>query len=123
MRSKEAIAWVTRSMVISSVPKAFLKSGAYPAMPRSRCTTASCEGIAISTGFTMGPFAWSSKSAARPSQNCSLAKRRLMTVGLLRVPCWCPTPSEVACGSVNPWNGMWQEAQEIVPSFESRGSK
>src|SRR5579875_2394401 len=52
-------------------------------MPRSRWTTASCEGIAISTGFTMGPFAWSSRSAARPSQNCSLAKRRLMTVGLL----------------------------------------
>jgi hypothetical protein len=112
----------TLSALMPGLPKAAWNSGAYPwifstleIIPSSVCP--------ISIGFWIGPSAWSSRSAARPSQNCSLLNRRLITVGALRAPAWCPRPSEVGRPSEKPFSGAWQVAQEIVPSLLSLESK
>src|SRR5690606_1455255 len=74
-------------------------------------------------GLVSGPCACSSRSLARPSQNCACENSRLITVGLLRAPSWKPTPGEVRSGSAKPWYGLWQLAHEIERSFDRRASK
>src|SRR5262249_29047201 len=122
VRSKHAIACATRSIVISSLPKAFANSGLYPTIVFSRPTTASCV-LPISIGFAIGPFACSSSDPARPSQNCAREYTRLITVGALRPP-FCPRiPVETGDPSVKPCSGAWHEAQLTVSSAERRLSK
>src|SRR5215217_979346 len=96
------------------------KAVTYSGIPRSFVTTASGEGMAISTGFRMGSFAWSSSVEARPSQNCEALKSALSTVGLLRMPFWPFTPSDTGLPSEKPLFGSWHVAQDVLSSNDSR---
>ena len=80
-------------------------------------------GIAISAGFCIGPSAWSSSDAARPSQNWAALKTRLITVGACRFPFFPPTPVENWFGSAKPFSGTWHDAHESVLSGDRRRSK
>ena len=54
---------------MSSVPHAGLTNATSFGSAGSRFTTTACA-VAISTGFSIGPFACSSRLVAPPSQNC-----------------------------------------------------
>src|SRR3954468_15504100 len=69
VRSNEAMDLTTRSMVTWSVPQACLNNATYFGSACRRCTTSAWV-VAISTGFSIGPLACSSRLGARPSQNC-----------------------------------------------------
>jgi hypothetical protein len=85
--------------------------------------TAAASGIAISTGFRIGPFACSSTSFARPSQNCATWPAALYTVGELRPPRCFLWPGEVASLSTPYFARSWQELQETSWPSERRFSK
>ena len=79
--------------------------------------------LPISIGFWIGPLAWSSSEGERPSQNCSGRQAALLTGGDLRPPIWPAMPLLVGPWSDQPMAGLWQVAQEMVLSLESRVSK
>src|ERR1700761_3458464 len=106
-----------------SRPKTVLNAATYSGMVFSLATTSAPDFWPISTGLRIGHLAWSSRVAARPSQNSLAWNMAFSTVGLLRAPCWPPTPAEVAFSarwSVKPLAGSWQVAQATVPSDDRR---
>src|SRR6185437_9990452 len=91
-------------------------------MPCS-CSATCSLGEAISTGLTIGPPAWCSRSAARPSQNCAVSNTAFSTVGALQPPCCHLCPIEVGSASAPPSERLWHEAQLMTWLADSRGSK
>ena len=89
------MAWPTRSMVISELPKAASKRGPYPSRPRRCATTAAWSAKPCSMGLISGCTACASSVGSRPSQNCVTPNAALSTVGALRVPSAPPTPADV----------------------------
>ncbi len=121
---------------VTAVPgapgKASSKSRAYSGIALSSWT--SISGFwSISMGDVMGKRAWSSRSGARPSQNCRWLKAEFQRVGAPRFttappvragprprppfPIDCPRPSE------KPRSGWWQVAHDISFAPETMGSK
>jgi hypothetical protein len=45
-----------------------------------------------------------------------------MNEGALRVPCWPRMPVLTGVGSLKPFSGRWQVAQDSVPSADRRVS-
>ena len=101
---------------------AVLNFATYPGMAAS-CSMTCSGGDAISTGFTRGPPACSFRSLARPSQNCTVLKTALKTVGALRPPRCQRCPIDVSWASTPPSPMLWQELQLIAWLADSRGSK
>lgn len=85
--------------------------------------TAFSFGIAISIGLRIGPPAWSSIVAARPSQNWAMWPAALSTVGALRPPFCFLWPVLVGSPSTPCLSMAWQLAHDTSWFFERRASK
>src|SRR5260221_189623 len=92
-------------------------------MAARREITRSWELIPISMALTIGPLAWSSSVAARPSQKSAERSPAFQTVGADRAPVWPRTPTDVARPSSPPAMRLWHELHETVPVADNRGSK